>query len=78
MRTALAVILITLVVGCCGSSNKPTPPPPPPDRFEVLLDQPVESKRHSNFSIMVIKDKKTEKEFKVIYSSSWGVVDNTP
>jgi hypothetical protein len=71
----LAIVIaipIICLAGCCQND----PGLKVPDRFEVLIDQKVHSERHSNFSIMVIKDKKTDKEFRVIYNSSWGVVDD--
>ena len=63
----VAGMLISIILaGCCRSDA--TKPSPPPDRFEILSDQYMHSERHSNFSIMVIKDKKTEKEFRVVYN----------
>ncbi len=69
MRIFLGLVACVLLAGCCSNSQ-----PKPPDRFEMISNQEINCPRHSNFSIMVIKDKNTEKEFKVIYNSSWGYV----
>ena len=62
-------VLALLLAGCCKSDPKP-------DNFEVISEQRIRSSTSSDFTIMVIKDKKTEKEFKVIFNGSWGVTQS--
>jgi len=68
------LIISVLLAGCCG--NTPNNTPKPPDRFETISLQHMPNPNHSNFSIMVIKDRKTEKEFRVVFNSHWGLIQD--
>lgn len=72
MLTATAGVFTVLAIGCCGSK----PESKVPDRYEVVSEQYIKSEKHMNFSIMVIKDKKTEKEIRVIFNNQWGMTQN--
>lgn len=67
MRILLGLVACVLLAGCCNCNESAQQ-----ERFQVVSQQYIKNDRHNNFTIMVIKDTKTEKEFKVIFNSSWG------